>query len=188
MKSSTLTVTKHNSIKQTNQQDNIKRINKEMNKFWEIIISENKIEKATGFVRNYDLKALLHTIESLANDRIISKLDSVMMNMGYTDRKDMPENCIYPLIYELSELSEQFDRLEAIPTINATIKQRIGKKRMKYSEEITSDYIKKLQNKLQLRMNTIRKKLTEVNIKALQNFNTNSKYLYFTYGYNLAVA
>lgn len=148
-------------IKSTIINDNRKKLDKEINKWWSIINNENVIDK--GVSRNYDLKALLKTIENLAIERIQTKLDSITINLGFKSRNEFPKESIYPTIYELSEKNEMFTRLGCIKTIDTKLKAKLGKKKLNKTEELTADYINKLRNNLQIEINALRKKLDEFN-------------------------
>lgn len=153
--------------------DTRKSLDKEINKYWSIIINENIVEK--GKTRNYDLKEVLKTIEKLADERIQNKLDSITINLGFTSRDQFPKESIYPTIYTLSEKNEMFTRLGCIKTIDTKLKTKLGKKKLYFTEELTSDYITKLKNNLQLEINALRKKLDEFN--ATHELDVSSAYM-----------
>lgn len=91
-------------IKSTEIIENRKKYDKEIKKMWNIIRTENLIDK--NATRNYDMKALLDTITEMSNNRIQTKLDSIAINLGFKSRKDFPKESIYPIIYTLSEKNE----------------------------------------------------------------------------------
>lgn len=150
------------------------KLDKDIKRYWNIIRSENVIEKNNK--RNYDMKNLLNLIMTLSNDRIQTKLDSICINMGFKSRADMPKESIYPIIYTLSEKNEMFVQLGLIPTINTNLKTKFGKKKLSKTEEITSDYINKLKNSLQLDINNLKKQLEDFNSKA--ELNISKAYLF----------
>lgn len=161
-------------MKSTDIINNREKFDKEIKRLWGIIRTENLIDK--GAKRNYDMKAILHLIEDYANKRIQAKLDSMAINLGFTKRSDFPKDSIYPTIYTLSEKNEIFVQLGLIPTINPSLKAKIGKKKLYKEEELTADYINKLKNNLQLEINALRKKLEDFNSKA--ELDISSAYLY----------
>lgn len=140
------------------------KINKSLKRNWGIIRSENVVDK--NYTRSYDMKNLLASIEADAIERINTKLDSICINLGYAKRSDLPATSIFPTIYELSEKNEMFVQLGLIPTLDLKKKAAKGKKNLKETEELTSDYIKKLRDKLQLEINSLRKKLEDFNNNA----------------------
>lgn len=154
-----------NSIKSTEIIANRENLDKEIKRWWGTIRSENLIEK--GWTRNYDVKRLLTvTIPELAEKRIQAKLDSIAINLGFKSRKDFPKECIYPIIYSLSEKNEYLVQIGLIPTINPGLKTKLGKKKLFKTEVITSDFITSLKNKLQLEINALKKKLEDFNKNA----------------------
>ena len=140
------------------------KLSKDITRQWAIIRSENLIEK--NGKRNYDMKELLNSIDTLSKKRIIDKLDSLAINLGIKDRKDFPKDNIYTIIYTLSEKNEMFVQLGLIPTLNPIIKLKKGKKKLDKTEELTSDFIGNLRNKLQLEINALKKKLEDYNNSA----------------------
>ena len=163
-------------IKSTNIINNREKLDKDIKRMWGIIRTENLIDK--GAKRNYDMKALLNNIFSMANERIQTKLDSLCINLGYTTRADFPKDSIYPIIYTLSEKNEQYVQLGLIKTIDPNIKMKKGKKKMSINEELTRDYISKLMNNLSLEINGLRKKLSDFNEKA--ELDTSTAFTYLT--------
>ena len=115
-------------IKSTEIIENRKKYDKEIKKMWNIIRTENLIDK--NATRNYDMKALLDTITEMSNNRIQTKLDSIAINLGFKSRKDFPKESIYPIIYTLSEKNEYLVQLGSIPTINPGLKAKLGKKKL----------------------------------------------------------
>lgn len=162
-------------IKSTEIIENRKKYDKEIKKMWNIIRTENLIDK--NATRNYDMKALLDTITEMSNNRIQTKLDSIAINLGFKSRKDFPKESIYPIIYTLSEKNEYLVQLGSIPTINPGLKAKLGKKKLFKTEEITADYITKLKNKLQLEINALKKKLEDFNSNAEIDISTVYMYL-----------
>lgn len=162
-------------IKSTDIIANREKYDKEIKKMWNIIRTENLIDK--NATRNYDMKALLTTITEMSNNRIQAKLDSMAINLGFKSRSDFPKDSIYPIIYTLSEKNEYLVQLGLIPTINPSLKAKLGKKKLYKSEEITADYINKLKNSLQLEINSLKKKLEDFNNKAELDISTAYMYL-----------
>lgn len=152
------------TITSTEIKNNLEKLHKDIAWEWNIIRTENKIQK--GFVRHYDMKAVLQDIETKANLRIMNKLDQLCVNLGLKSREDMPKNSIYPTIFKLSEINEQFVQLGIIMekcTINPAIKIKKGKKALKEEEALTRDFLTKKRNNLQLQIVDLKKKLTEFN-------------------------
>ena len=154
-------------MKSTDIKTKLDNLHKTITWQWNIIRSENKVEK--GFKRHYDMKALLFDIKSKAEERIQTKLDQLCINMGFASRADLPKDCIYPTIFKLSEINEQYVQIGILierATINPTIKMKKGKKNLKEEEELTRDYLTKLRNDLQLEIIELKKKLADFNEKA----------------------
>ena len=141
-----------------------KKLDKDIAYYWKIIASENVMKNGT--TRQYDLKELLRLINDLSNQRIQAKLDSLIINLGFSKRSDLPANSIFPTIYELSEKNEQLVKLRILETIDPRVKRLKGKKGLKVNEEITADYKKKLMDELQLEINRLSKILYDFNEKA----------------------
>ena len=151
-------------MRSTDIKQKLEKLNKDMSHYWGIIRSENVVEN--GFKRHYDMKSLLEIIQSNAIERVRLKMDQLCINLGFKSRSMFPKESIYPIIFELSEKNEQFVQLGLIKTINSTLKMKKGKKRLSVNEELTSDYINKLKNGLQLEINGLKKKLTDFNSAA----------------------
>lgn len=162
-------------IKSTDIIANREKYDKDIKKMWNIIRTENIIDKNT--TRNYDMKALLNAITEMSNNRIQTKLDSMAINLGLKSRKDFPKESIYPIIYTLSEKNEYLVQLGLIPTINPSLKTKLGKKKLFKTEEITAGFITKLKNKLQLEINSLKKKLEDFNSNAELDISTAYMYL-----------
>lgn len=160
-------------MKSTEIINNRKSLDKNIKNYWNIIYSENVVEK--NYKRNYDMKAILNNIFDLANKRIENKLDSICVNMGFTSRTQMPASCLYPIIYTLSEKTEIYVKLGGIKTLDPKLKSKLGKKKMFHTEELTRDYINNLRNKIQLEINGLKKKLEEFNDNA--ELDVNSAYM-----------
>ena len=150
------------------------KLSKDITRNWNIIMSENKVEK--GYKRNYEMKELLSKIIDLGNERINVKLDSLCINLGFKNRSMLPKESIYPIIYKLSEKTELYTKLGMVDTINPDLKRKKGKDKLKYTEELTFDYIQNLRNKLQLEINELRKNLEDFNENF--DFNTESAYMF----------
>lgn len=137
-----------------------KDIDKEINKLWLIIYTNNVLDKKLK--RKYNLYDCLTKINKLAEKRIKNKLYSVMINCGLSDFKKFKENSIYSTIYELSEKSEMYNRLKLVKTLKPTSSKN---KLKKYSEELSYTFINDLRNKLKLETLELSKKLDELNNK-----------------------
>lgn len=142
----------------------IKELSNTITKDWDKIIKENVIPKSA--TRNYDMKGLLTEIQSLAEERALMKLYIQCINIGFTKFTELPKNNNYYNIFLLSEKNEQMFKLCKIKTLNPKLKRAKGKKALEETEELTSDYIKSLKNKLQLEINKLEKDIENFNNKA----------------------
>lgn len=131
--------------------------------YWGIIKSENKINKNQK--RNYDIKAVYDRIKTSAEERILIKLYQQCINMGYKSTAEMPKDCLFPLIFQLAELQEQNVQLNLIPTLDPNKKITKGKKQLPETEEMTSAFIAKERATINLKINEIKKKISEFNDK-----------------------
>lgn len=135
-------------------------LSQEITRTWNIIKTENVIP--TGYIRNYNMKALLEKIVSLSKERIEIKLCSLAVNLGFEDINDLPKNA-YPIIYKLSELNEMYIQLERIRTIHWKTKKYGGDK-LKETEELTKGYIENYRSKLSVEINKLKKDLIDFNV------------------------
>lgn len=142
-------------------------LSKDITKYWNIIKAENVVPKGT--MRNYDLKTVLQKIQEMAEERILMKLYLQCINMGYSKFSDLPANNNYLTIFTLSEKKEQLWHLEHTKTIDPKIKRAKSKKGLNSTEELTSAYINKLKNNLQIEINKLSKDMTDFNEKATLN-------------------
>lgn len=147
-----------------------KKLDKDIAYYWRIIYSENVVNN--NITRQYDMKKLLDLINDLSIQRVQAKLDSLVINLGFSKRSDLPASSIFPTIYELSEKNEQLVKLRGLETINPRLKRLKGKKGLKVNEEITADYKKKLMEGLQLEINRLNKILFDFNEKAELDIST----------------
>lgn len=150
--------------KSTEVKTKLEKLHKDISWQWNIIRSENKVEK--GYKRRYDMKSLLEDIFSKAEERIQCKLDQLCINMGFKSRADLPKDCIYPTIFKLSEINEQYVQIGIIidkATIDSSYKMKKGKKNLKEEEELTRDFLNKMKNNLQLQIIDLKKKLADFN-------------------------
>lgn len=161
MKSNTINLSFITATTAITTRDNL---SKEITKNWGIIRSENLIDKNDK--RNYDMKAMLALIEKLSKERIKMKLYAQLINMGFTNANELPENSLYPIIFELSEKNELFVQLGLVPTIDPKIKAKKGKKGISKTEELTFNFIKTKREKLQLEINDLKKKIADYNENA----------------------
>ena len=86
--------------------------------------------------------------------------------MGYKKFSELPTTNNYLAIFTLSEKQEQLFHLSKIKTLYPKLKRSKGKKNLNTTEELTSDYINNLKNKLQLEINKLNKEIEEFNNKA----------------------
>lgn len=138
-------------------------LDKEIKNLWNILKQENMIEK--GQIRNYDMKSVFAKIKNLAHERTKYKMYSLIVNLGFKTKPDFKKaapNTIYDTIYELSELQEIIVKLDSIPVFDPLYKSKKGKAITK-TEEITSYFVKKEKNLLQIQVNALKKKLDEFN-------------------------
>lgn len=151
-------------MKSTDIKAKLEKLHKDITWQWYIIRSENKVEK--GYKRRYDMKSLLEDIFSKAEERIQYKLDQLCINLGFKNRADLPKESIYPTIFKLSEINEQFVQIGILidkSTIDPSYKMKKGKKNLKEDEELTRDYLNKIKNNLQLQIIDLKKKLDDFN-------------------------
>lgn len=141
-----------------------KELSNEITKYWNIIKNENVIP--IGATRNFDLKKLLELIQEKAEERLMLKLYLQCINMGYKKFSELPLTNNYMAIFTLSEKTEQLFHLNKIKTIDPKLKRSKGKKSLNTTEELTSDFINNMKNKLQLEINKLNKDIEEFNNKA----------------------
>lgn len=150
-----------------------KDLSNEITKYWNIIKAENIVPKGT--TRNFDLKALLTKIQEMADERMLLKLYLQCINMGYTNYSELPITNNYTNIFKLSELSEQLFHLSKIKTLDPKLKRAKGKNALNTTEELTSDFINNMKNKLQLEINKLTKDIEDFNNKASLNIESPAK-------------
>lgn len=138
-----------------------KRLDNDITRYWKIIKTENIVPKEMK--RHYDIKKLLETIQDLSAERVQIKLYLQCINMGLKKLSDLPEDNNYKNIFLLSEKREQLVQLGYIKTIDPKLKRAKGKSNLKVTEELTSAYIAKLKNSLQLEINKLEKDIEDFN-------------------------
>lgn len=138
-----------------------KRLDNDITRYWKIIKTENIVPKEMK--RHYDIKKLLETIQNLSAERVQIKLYLQCINMGLKKLSDLPEDNNYKNIFLLSEKREQLVQLGYIKTIDPKLKRAKGKSNLKVTEELTSAYIAKLKNSLQLEINKLEKDIEDFN-------------------------
>lgn len=139
------------------------RITNDINRYWNIIATENVVKKGT--IRNYDLKALLNQIKALYEQLVIIKLRIQCANMGIKI-KDLPRNANIINIYKLSAYNEYFVKIDEMlrkHTINPVIKIKKGKKALSITEELTYSYLKNIKDKIAIECNQLRKDIANFN-------------------------
>ena len=139
------------------------RITNDINRYWNIIATENVVKKGT--IRNYDLKALLNQIKALYEQLVIIKLRIQCANMGIKI-KDLPRNANIINIYKLSAYNEYFVKIDEMlrkHTINPIIKIKKGKKALSVTEELTYSYLKNIKDKIAIECNQLRKDIANFN-------------------------
>lgn len=142
----------------------LKKISNEITWCWDMIMKENIVPK--GQIRNYNMKGLLDRINKLSEERLLLKLYIQCINMGYKKFSELPKDNNYLRIFTLSEKSEQLFKLAHIRTLDPKLKRSKGKKNLNSTEELTSAYIAKLMNPLQLEINKLEKEIADFNEKA----------------------
>lgn len=129
-------------------------------KYWNIIQVENVVNK--NFKRHYDLKALYNDILNMCEERSLTKLKALCINMGLFKFNDLPIDNIQLDIFKLAEYKEIKVRLGKIRTINPKLKAK-GKKNLNKTEMLTSDWIKARIKDLDIKIIDIEKKIEEFN-------------------------
>lgn len=130
-------------------------------KFWNIIRIENVVLKS--YKRNYDLKELYDTILDLCEERALTKLKALCINMGLFKFSDLPLDNIQLDIFRLSEYKEIKIRLGKIRTINPKLKSTKGKKNLNKTEMLTSDWIRARIKEIDIKIIEIEKRIEEFN-------------------------
>lgn len=144
------------------------KLSADITRTWNIIKMENVVFR--GFKRNYDMKVLLDSIFDKCKERIEIKLQSLALNLGFTDINDLPEDSIYPTIFAVGELKEIKKQLSHVPTLDPEIIKKVGKKRMKKTEVLTRGFVKNLSEALTIKINTLNKELLDYNaVHSLEN-------------------
>lgn len=139
------------------------KIENQITSYWKIIERENVIPK--GQVRNYDLKEIINNFKGLYDNLVIIKLRIQCANLGM-NFKDLPQDANIINVYKYSALSDYKKRLEVIMrkhTIPTKTKMKYGKRKLRVTEELTSNYLKKLIDDCTLPLNNYQKKIEEFN-------------------------
>lgn len=138
------------------------KLSKDITYYWNIIAIENVVDR--GYKRKYDIKALLAKIQEMANLRAKEKLNNMCVNLCYNSPSEFPKDSIYPTIFRLSEVNEQFVKLGGIKTISPKEKNtKKGKSALSQKEELTFEYIARLRNELSLEIISLKKKIADFN-------------------------
>lgn len=140
------------------------QLSSDITKYWNIISVENVVNK--NYKRTYDLKSLFDTIKILANERIMTKLKILYLNLGITKLEDISINCNQYDVFRLCELQEMKVHLNRIKTINPVLKAKKGKKALSKTEALSSNWIKARVEELDLEIIKIKEKLTKFNEEA----------------------
>ena len=135
-------------------------------KYWNIIRSENVIDKRQK--RNYELKEVYRKILEMSEARIIFKLKQQCFNMGM-QIKDLPANANIINVFRLTELNERKVQLMKVRTIDPKIKKKKGKRALTKTEVLTSDFVKKEIQNIDLAINEIKRKMDEFNNMELED-------------------
>lgn len=129
-------------------------------KYWNIIHVENVVNK--NYKRHYDLKALYNDISNMCEERSLTKLKALCINLGLFKFSDLPTDNIQLDIFKLAEYKEIKIRLNKIRTISPKLKAK-GKKNLNKTEVLTSDWIKARIKELDIKIIDIEKKIEEFN-------------------------
>lgn len=132
----------------------------EISKYWNIIRTENIVRK--GYIRNYDVKALLTFIHNLSDERANIKLRILCANLGMP-YKNITLDCNQINVFKLSEITEYSVQLGMIDTINPTLKAKKGKKALSNTEVLTENYLKARIKECKLQIVELKKKMIEYN-------------------------
>lgn len=135
-------------------------ISTEISKYWNIIRTENIVRK--GYIRNYDIKALLIRIKELADSRVTIKLRILCANLGISFKNMLP-GCNQVDVFKLCEISEQCAQYMQIKTINPILKAKKGKKTLSNTEVLTDNYLRTRVKECKLQINELKKKMLEYN-------------------------
>lgn len=129
-------------------------------KYWNIIHVENVVNK--NYKRHYDLKALYNDILNMCEERSLTKLKALCINLGLFKFSDLPIDNIQLDIFKLAEYKEIKIRLNKVRTISPKLKAK-GKKNLNKTEVLTSDWIKARIKELDIKIIDIEKKIEEFN-------------------------
>lgn len=138
-------------------------IENQINRYWNIIEKENVIPK--NQTRNYNLKNIIALFKGLYDNLVDVKLRIQCANLGMK-YKDLPKNANIINVYRYSALADYKKRLTMIMnkfTIPSKTKIKYGKNKLKVTEELTSDYLKKLIDECTLPINKFQKDITDFN-------------------------
>lgn len=134
-----------------------------INRYWNIIEKENVVPKSK--IRNYDLKAIINEFKGLYDQLVDVKLRIQCANLGIK-YKDLPSDANIINVYRYSALSDYKKRLTMIMnkfTIPTKTKIKYGKRKLRVSEELSSDYLKKLIDECTLPLNALQKSIADFN-------------------------
>lgn len=154
--------------------DTIKTLNNDTKKYWHIIQSENVLHKREDVMRTYDLKQVYNKLWDIAEERILTKLDSLCLDLGFTSRSQLPETNLYPTIYRWSELRGMQIQLLKLQTIDPRMIQKYGKSKLNKTEHLSHGFVQEQLKKIQLEMNKLDQKMNEFN--AVPKFDRSGKY------------
>ena len=149
------------TIKSTYAKNRIKELSNNITKYWNIIKTENVVSKESK--RNYDLKAVYNEILNMSEERVLMKLYLQCINMGFKKFSELSPDSIYITIFKLSEYNERNFHLSKVRTLDPRLKRAKGKKNLKYTEELTVQFINAEKSKLQMQINELVKKLDDFN-------------------------
>jgi len=132
-----------------------------ISQYWYFITKENLVPRS--YKREHDLKVLFEEIKNIAEQRVITKMKLIAINMGFKSFKDLPVDCNQWDVFRLCELNELKVRLGKVPTLNPTLKAKKGKKALSKTEVLTSAWIKERIKELDLQILKLQTKLTKFN-------------------------
>jgi len=146
--------------------DNRDKLNQTIARSWKIIQTENVLDKHEAHLRTADLKKTYESIKLGSESRVQAKLASMAANFGFTsitEAQPFINNSIFPTIFELWEVRDMLENWREVKTINPAVKAKYGKQKLRKCEEITATFKAEEMKKLELKSNSLQKKLSDFN-------------------------
>lgn len=97
-----------------------KDYDKTIAKYSDILQTENVLNKWSK--RYHDLRKVLEQVEKYRNNRVKTKLYLQCLNLGLKSFNELPADCNYKTVFELSEMNEHLVMLEKIPYLDPAAK------------------------------------------------------------------